>query len=142
METPTSDVLHGVAGELDLIVANPPYMRDEAARAYRDGGGRFGEALSVRIVREALRRLAPGGTLLLYTGVAIVDGQDVFRAAIAELLTGSTHHYEELDPDVFGEQLEQPGYEHVERIAAVGLTVEGFRDGARRLARRGQVSTS
>ena len=123
VETPTSDVLHGVAGELDLIVANPPYMRDEQARAYRDGGGRFGEALSVRIVREALLRLAPGGTLLLYTGVAIVDGQDVFRAAIAELLTDHTHRYEELDPDVFGEQLEQPGYEHVERIAAVGLTV-------------------
>ena len=32
-------------------------------------------------------------------------------------------HYEELDPDVFGEELEQPGYELVERIAAVGLKV-------------------
>jgi hypothetical protein len=30
---------------------------------------------------------------------------------------------QELDPDVFGEQLLEPGYEEVERIAAVGLTV-------------------
>ncbi|MEY4514774.1 MAG: hypothetical protein RLZZ450_6896, partial [Pseudomonadota bacterium] len=28
VETPLSDVLAGVDGELDLIVANPPYMRD------------------------------------------------------------------------------------------------------------------
>ena len=41
-----SDVLAAVDGAPDLIVANPPYMRDEAARAYRDGGGAFGEALS------------------------------------------------------------------------------------------------
>lgn len=123
LETPISNVLHDVAGPLDLIVANPPYMRDGAARAYRDGGGQFGEALSVRIVREALARLAPGGTLLLYTGVAVVDGRDVFLEAIEGLLQGHTSHYEEVDPDVFGEELERPGYERVERIAAVGLTV-------------------
>ncbi|HYQ54943.1 MAG TPA: SAM-dependent methyltransferase, partial [Pseudomonas sp.] len=31
--------------------------------------------------------------------------------------------YREVDPDVFGEQLSEPGYERVERIAAVALTV-------------------
>ena len=31
--------------------------------------------------------------------------------------------YREIDPDVFGEQLTEPGYEQVERIAAVALTV-------------------
>jgi hypothetical protein len=97
-------------------------MRDEAARAYRDGGGLFGEALSVRIVREALARLAPGGTLLLYTGVAVVDGQDVFWSAIRTLLADYAHDYRELDPDVFGEELARPGYENVERIAAVALS--------------------
>lgn len=119
-----SDVLAAISDAPDLIVANPPYMRDRGARVYRDGGGRFGEALSVRIVREALARLARGGTLLLYTGAPIVDGRDVFFAAIAPMLTGLSHGYEELDPDVFGEELEQPGYEEVERIAAVGLTVK------------------
>ncbi|MET0340602.1 MAG: methyltransferase [Polyangiales bacterium] len=118
-----SDVLAGVDGAPDLIVANPPYMRDHAARAYRDGGGAYGEALSVRIAREALARLAPGGTLLLYTGAPVVDGVDVFHAQLAPLLRGLTHHYEELDPDVFGEELDQPGYEHVERIAAIGVRV-------------------
>lgn len=123
VEATHSDVLGGVLGELDLIVANPPYMRDPSARAYRDGGGNFGEALSVRIVREALTRLSPGGTLLLYTGVAIVAGRDVFYEALREFLGDFPHAYEELDPDVFGEELEQPGYERVERIAAVALTV-------------------
>lgn len=123
VETPHSDVLAGVDGELDVIVANPPYMRDAGARAYRDGGGAHGEALSVRIVRDSLARLTPSGALLLYTGVAIVSGVDVFRAAIDDLLQGCTYQYEELDPDVFGEQLDQPGYEDVERIAAIGLTV-------------------
>lgn len=118
-----SDVLTRVDGSFDLIVANPPYMRDEGARVYRDGGGRFGEALSLRIVREALSRLAPGGSLLLYTGTAVVAGEDVFHQAVHPLLSGYEARYEEIDPDVFGEELSRPGYERVERIAAIALCV-------------------
>jgi len=120
-----SDVLDGVDGRFDLILANPPYMKDSQQRSYRHGGGEFGEALSLRILREALPRLERDGTLLLYTGVAIVDGNDLFLNAARALLTsdafGWTYH--ELDPDVFGEELEKPGYERVERIAAVALSV-------------------
>jgi release factor glutamine methyltransferase len=118
-----SDVLHAVPGQFDLIVANPPYMRDDAGRLYRDGGGDYGEQLSVRIVQEAWLRLAPGGTLIVYTGSAIVDGRDSFAQAVLPQLDGQplTVSYEELDPDVFGEELERPGYGRVERIAAVGL---------------------
>lgn len=118
-----SDVLHAVSGAFDLIVANPPYMRDPDARVYRDGGGDFGEALSLRIAREALTRLAPGGTLLLYTGAAVIAGRDVFLSGVRKLLEGADWQYEELDPDVFGEELDKAGYERVERIAAVGLRV-------------------
>jgi len=118
-----SDVLASLQGAPDLIVANPPYMRDPTARVYRDGGGDFGEALAVRIVSESLARLAPSGTLLLYTGAAVVDGDDVFFSAIQQLLSESSYRYVELDPDVFGEELEKPGYERVERIAATGLVV-------------------
>jgi methylase of polypeptide subunit release factors len=119
-----SDVLAGVDGELDLVIANPPYMRDPSARTYRDGGGSHGEALAVRIVREALARLSPGGSLILYTGSAIVEGRDVFLSSVTPLLDGLRHEYEELDPDVFGEELEQPAYRDVDRIAAVGLRVQ------------------
>jgi release factor glutamine methyltransferase len=120
-----SDVLKEVDGPLDLIVANPPYMRDPSARLYRDGGGEHGEGLSVRIVRESLARLAPGGTLIVYTGSAVVDGVDCFRRAIMPHLShpGARVDYEELDPDVFGEELERPDYARVERIAAVGVRV-------------------
>ena len=120
-----SDVLGGVDGSFDLILANPPYMRDSQQRAYRHGGGELGEALSLRILREALPRLECDGTLVLYTGVAIVDGRDPFLEAARSSLTSEAFGwtYRELDPDVFGEELEKPGYERVERIAAVVLTV-------------------
>jgi release factor glutamine methyltransferase len=120
-----SDLLHEIDGQFDLIVANPPYMRDPGARTYRDGGGSYGEALSVRIVREALPRLSPGGTLIVYTGSAIVDGSDKFELAVCAPLRQQGLHvrYEELDPDVFGEELAQVDYREVERIAAVGLSV-------------------
>jgi release factor glutamine methyltransferase len=118
-----SDVLVAVEGSFDLVISNPPYLVDAQHRTYRDGGGAFGEALSVRIASEALARLEPGGTLLLYTGTAIVDGEDTFRRAVAPVVAraGATSTYEELDPDVFGEELDQLSYAEVERIAAVVL---------------------
>lgn len=123
--TRRSDLLHAVAGEFDLIVANPPYLLDGAQRAYRHGGGQLGEGVSLAIVAAALQRLAPGGTLLLYTGVAIVDGVDRFRASVAAGLDAADveWHYRELDPDVFGEELLQPAYAATDRIAAVLLTL-------------------
>jgi release factor glutamine methyltransferase len=122
-EVVESDVLAGVRGTIDRVIANPPYLRDDAGRLYRDGGGAYGEALAVRIVRESLARLAPGGSLVLYTGAAIVDGEDTFLrlAGAACREAGARFTYEELDPDVFGEELGRPAYADVERIAAVAL---------------------
>jgi SAM-dependent methyltransferase len=120
-----SDILSSVEGQFDLIIANPPYMNDSQQRAYRHGGGALGEGLSLRIVRESLPRLDKAGSLVLYTGVAMVDGQDPFLEAVLPELAGDTFGwtYRELDPDVFGEDLLKPGYERVERIAVVALTV-------------------
>jgi release factor glutamine methyltransferase len=119
-----SDVLASVDAPMDAIVANPPYMRDDLHRTYRDGGGQLGEGLSLRIVEAAVDRLSPGGILILYTGAPIVLGHDIFLDAATPLLRrgGMAFHYEEIDPDVFGEELEKPGYAAVERIAAVVLT--------------------
>ena len=121
-----SDVLAGVGGDVDLVISNPPYLIDESRRSYRDGGGEYGEALGARIVREALQRLQDnprGGTLLLYTGAAIVAGGDKFLAAIVDDLQRAHAHfsYQELDPDVFSEELAKPQYADVDRIAAVFL---------------------
>ena len=118
-----SDLLGGVTGSFDLIAANPPYLVDPAERAYRNGGGPLGAGLSLAIVDAALERLAPGGTLLLYTGVAIVDGADPFAAAAQARLAaaGAAWTYEEIDPDVFGEELLCPAYAGTDRIAAVVL---------------------
>ena len=118
-----ADAFAGVKGFFDVIVSNPPYLDDPAQRAYRHGGAGLGRALSVRIASEALPRLAPGGRLLLYTGVAVDAGVDPFLADMLPALTqsGCEWSYSEIDPDVFGEELEQPAYQHVDRIAAVGL---------------------
>jgi methylase of polypeptide subunit release factors len=120
-----SNLLNDIDGEFDLIVANPPYLVDEKERAYRHGGGPLGAGLSLAIVAAALERLAPGGSLLLYTGAAIVNGTDPFRAAVEERLANAdvTWSYGEVDPDVFGEELETNAYAHCDRIAAVVLTV-------------------
>jgi methylase of polypeptide subunit release factors len=123
VRTCESDLFKQVNGDFDLIVSNPPYLLDPARRAYRHGGGERGAGLSLAIVHAALARLRPGGSLLLYTGVAMTDEYDPFLAAIAHLLDEhcADWRYEELDPDVFGEELESPGYEDSERICAVWL---------------------
>jgi release factor glutamine methyltransferase len=124
-EVVESDVLNAVGGDFDLVIANPPYMLDHAGRMYRDGGGAHGEGLSVRIVRESLLRLQRGGTLIVYTGSAIVGGVDTFFQQVEPLLQmrPARIDYEELDPDVFGEELDRPGYGEVERIAVVALRI-------------------
>lgn len=120
-----SNLLHDVDGDFDFILSNPPYLVDPGERAYRHGGGPLGAGLSLAILDTALERLAPGGTLLLYTGVAMVEGRDPFLAEVQTRLAGSdcAWRYRELDPDVFGEELEAGVYAHTDRIAAVVLTV-------------------
>jgi len=54
----------------DLVIANPPYMIDANHRTYRDGGAMYGGEVACAWTEQALRALKPGGTLLLYTGVA------------------------------------------------------------------------
>ena len=124
-ETLFSDVLDRVEGAIDLIIANPPYLVDEERRLYRHGGGQLGIALALQIVEQGLAQLSPGGRLILYTGTPIISGVDPFFETVRPMLQlpGLQFVYEELDPDVFGEELDRQAYAHADRIAVVGLTV-------------------
>jgi methylase of polypeptide subunit release factors len=106
----------------DLVIANPPYMIDPAGRAYRNGGDLFGGAVALDWARQALESRA---TMLLYTGAAFTaDGAPLIRAlwrACRE--AGATMDVEEIDRDVFGEELDQPAYAQVQRIAAIGAVI-------------------
>jgi methylase of polypeptide subunit release factors len=117
-----TDGLADVAGPIDVALANPPYIIDPQGRTYRDGGDMHGGQLSLDLAVEAAGRLSPGGCLLLYTGSAIVDGRDALREALEQAMPaqGCALDYREIDPDVFGEELESERYADVERIAIVG----------------------
>jgi release factor glutamine methyltransferase len=120
-----SNLLNDVDGTFDLIIANPPFMIDAARRTYRDGGGPHGNGLTLAVLDTARQRLAPGGSLVLFSGTGIVEGSDPLREAAAHRLAGTdlTWSYREVDPDVYGEELDTPAYQHAERIAVVVLTV-------------------
>ena len=72
--------------------------------------------------------MAPGGRLAIYTGSAIVDGHDLFREQTEKLLAeaGHVYEYEEMDPDVFGEELAHPPYDQADRIAVVALILRKY----------------
>jgi SAM-dependent methyltransferase len=125
LETVQTSGLEGVEEPIDLVIANPPFVADPAGRLYRDGGDMHGARLSLDWALAAARRVESGGTVLLYTGSAVVGGRDALREALAGQLPalGCTLRYAEIDPDIFGDLLGEPGYGEVERIAAVGAVI-------------------
>jgi hypothetical protein len=114
-----------IQGELDIVTANPPYIIDPECRLYRNGGAMHGGQVSLDMARMALGRLAPAGRLILYTGSAVIDGQDALKCALYKEseARGYSIAYRELDPDVFGEELEKAAYRDVERIALIAAVV-------------------
>jgi methylase of polypeptide subunit release factors len=130
LEIFASDLLKNIPetelANIDTVIANPPYIIDEKERVYRHGGGVYGAQISLNIVSAALDSLGAGGQLALYTGASVVDGEDVFKRALQPLFVGRSLKisYKEIDPDIFGEELDLPAYRDVERIAAVGLHIE------------------
>ena len=77
------------------------------------------------MAEASLAALRPGGRLILYTGSAIVAGEDELRGVLEEMAgsRGMALRYREIDPDVFGEELENPEYRDVDRIAVVAAIV-------------------
>lgn len=129
LETVETSGLDGVEGPVDLVIANPPFVADPARRLYRDGGDMHGARLSLDWALAAARRIEPGGSVLLYTGSAIVAGRDALHEAMAGQLSalGCDLRYAEIDPDIFSELLDDPAYEQVERVAAVGAVIRKAR---------------
>jgi hypothetical protein len=80
----------------------------------------------VRFVEQGVSRLARGGRLVLYTGSAIIGGRDYLHETLLARLRGRGLRmtYEEIDPDVFGEELDRPPYDRADRIAVVGVTID------------------
>jgi methylase of polypeptide subunit release factors len=125
IQTAETRGLEGVQGDFDIAIINPPYICDEGARAYRDGGAMHGGALSLELTRTALERLRPGGRVIFYTGSAIIRGQDALGDALTKLSrnAGAVVAYKEADPDVFGEELSKPQYREVDRIALINCII-------------------
>lgn len=123
-----TDSLDGI-GKIDLALANPPYIVDASKRRYRDGGDALGTGVAIAMATVALAALKPGGRLILYTGSPIVRGHDPLRAVLGQLSEqhGAILRYSEIDPDVFGEELERTEYAGVERIALIAAVAQRVR---------------
>lgn len=123
-----SDLFANLQGQFDLIFANPPYLIDPYQRQYRHGGDELdGNALSFRIIKEGIQHLYPRGCIFLYTGVTVTQDGNRFLAHLENLMKqykNISWSYEEIDPDIFGEELEQPAYQHVDRIALALVKIE------------------
>lgn len=112
-------------GSFDLVVMHPPFMIDPSGRAWRDGGQLNGAQVSLEWCAAGAARLAPGGRLIMHTAAAIIDGRDLLRGALEDMLA-PTHFglgYRELESDIFGDELSTPAYRVVDRIAAVGIEI-------------------
>lgn len=121
-----SNLFEQLPGYFHVIISNPPYLVDSLKRVYRDGGGMLGAELSLKIAKQAIDHLAPAGRLILYTGSAIVNGVDQLHNSLWPILNRADlrFQYEEIDPDVFGEELDHSPYDRADRIAAVSLIVD------------------
>lgn len=129
-----SDLLSALSeeekGSLHLVVSNPPYIAGAIA-TYADGGDELGLALPWRIAVVSLQILAPGGLLMLYTGVPIdMQGHDPLLLKLEtelEALEADLLRYEVIDVDVFGDELEAAdgayGGSDTGRIAVIGCVV-------------------
>ena len=117
--------LDDLRGNFDLAIANPPFIADPAGPAYRDGRGAIGSELLLTWAGAAMRRVVPGGRVLLYTGSPVIAGRDSIKEALHTMAADQrcSLRYEELDPDIFGEELDKSAYRNVERIAAVMAVV-------------------
>ena len=122
-----SDLFSELDGKFDLIFANPPYLIDSHERQYRHGGSQLdGMDLAFKILKEGIKRLSPQGTLFLYTGVAIGQNGNNFLKTVQDWILdypSFKYSYEEIDPDVFGEELDQIAYQHIERIAVALIKI-------------------
>jgi SAM-dependent methyltransferase len=122
--------LLAVSEPIDLVLANPPSLMDPPYRRTRDAAGEMGTGHTLRVVEEALQRLAPGGRLLLCAGAPVADGVDLLWRALQPVLAraqaerGAVHRYSLIDPDVHSAELQQAELAEVERLAVVGLSVQ------------------
>jgi methylase of polypeptide subunit release factors len=126
VEVVESNLFENIRECFDVVIANPPYLVDPLKRLYRHGGGVFGSELTLQIVSQSLDHLAPAGRLIVYSGSAMVRGVDRLKKTLEQLLDrpNLNFHYEEIDPDVFGEELDHRPYDRADRIAVIGLTVD------------------
>lgn len=117
--------LEGIDGPIALAIANPPYIAGRPGHAYQDGGDLHGAAVSLDWARQAMAKLKRGGRMLLYTGTAIIRGEDPLKVRLTEAAHALACDllYEEIDPDIFGEELRRPAYAEVDRIAAVTAVI-------------------
>ena len=80
--------------------------------------GSLDEAVSLLDPEDTSVRPVGGATALM-----LMMKPGIFQPTRLVSLRRIEKRYSEIDPDIFGEQLDEPGYEDVERIAAIGAVI-------------------
>ena len=121
-----ANLFEGVPKGIDTVTANPPFIIDRQQRTYRHGGDHYGTQLSRNIISQSIEYLETGGQLFLYTGSPVKGGEDQLLQWIVRHQQENNFklNYEEIDPDIFGEELGTAAYAEIDRIAAVGAVIE------------------
>ena len=118
-----SDVLAGIEGMPTLLWQIRPIWFDEQTASLSPWGWRTGNLAASGSPTEGLARLTPGGRSCSIPERPSSVVLTHCSTYIEPVLNFIARHfvYEEIDPDVFGEELEKKAYASVDRIAAMGL---------------------
>ena len=111
----------------DLVIANPPYIMDDARRAYRDGGGLYGGEVALHWARlvEGLTASNPnlqgfqrkGGKVIFYHGwkdqnIAPLHTVDYYNEVVSTLGGVSTYAAALKKTQTFARLFMVPGMQH------------------------------
>lgn len=98
IQAKVSDLFSNVKGKFDLIIFNPPYLPHEAGLPVALSGGKKGNEVIVRFLRQAKSHLKKNGKILLVASSLTGSIEQVCRRLgyKAEILETESYFFEKL----------------------------------------------
>ncbi|KAK6346622.1 hypothetical protein TWF696_006742 [Orbilia brochopaga] len=115
--------------DLALVISDPPYISTATATGVYCDGGDDGMAFAIDVIDRSLKLLAPGGLVIMHTGVSVPGDapekdrllercQQLEKKGEAEIL-----QYVLIDNDVFGNEVGQDPQNRLGWLQVVGMVL-------------------